>query len=171
LAALSDLRDKYHEEISFLPIDLLINEVLSIGNRIWGTLEGNALSKLIYTLARAFGDIFSIDQIRKLVVRDAAYSRTGINALGVMYEVFPEHMKALRLGDIFRANSDWRIAYFCDLRDKYPGVSILRLMSGEYDCTLGHYHLHESVRDKGLNAWANRGDCGILDFVYEAAAP
>ena len=167
LVAASDLLYKYHAEISHIPIDLLIDEVLSIGNRIWGTLEGNALSKLLYILARAYGEMFSIEQIRKLVVRDDTYSRTGINALGIMYDEFPQQMQKLRLGEEFRNHDDSRIAYFCNLRDRYPGVPVFSLMTGDYDCTLGGYRLHPDVKNRGYNSWANRGDCAILDYAYE----
>lgn len=169
LVAASDLLYRYHAEISHIPIDLLIDEVLSIGNRIWGMLEGNALSKLIYILARAYGEMFSIEQIRKLVVRADTYSRTGINTLGIMYDEFPQHMQTLRLGEEFRDHDDSRIAYFCNLRDKYPGVPVFSLMIGNYDCALDGYNLHPDVKDRGHNSWANRGDCAILDYAYEVA--
>ena len=120
-------------------------------------------------LARSYGDRFSQEQIRKLVIRDNSYSRTGINALGIMYDEFPEHMKALRLGELFRNHDDWRIAYFCSLRDKYPGVPVFALMTGHYDCALDRYNLHPSVKEDGHDKWAYRGDSALLDYAYEVA--
>jgi hypothetical protein len=169
VGAANKLLFKYREDISHFPLDLLVDEILSIGNRIWGTIEGNALSELLYLLARLYGDNFTKEQIKKLVLRGDSYSRTGINALGIMYDEFPEKMRGLRLGDHFRTHDDWRVAYFCNLRDKYPGVSVFGLMTGEYDCALDGCDLLPSVKDSGFNKWANRGDCAILDYAYKIA--
>ncbi|QWG15397.1 DUF4365 domain-containing protein [Bradyrhizobium sediminis] len=167
VGAANSLLFKYHKDISFFPLDLVIDEVLSLGNRIRATLEGNALSELLYMLARSFGDCFSQEQIRKVVVREDSYSRTGINALGIMYDQFPAHMRALQLGELFRDFDDWRVAYFCNLRDKYAGVSVFELMTSDYDCALDGYNLHPSVKERGHDRWANRGDCALLDYAYE----
>jgi hypothetical protein len=105
------------------------------------------------------------------VIRGDSYSRTGINALGIMYDQFPEHMKTLLLGELFRDHDDWRITYFCNLRDKYAGVSVFALMTSDYDCSLESYNLHPSVKDRGHDRWANRGDCALLDYAYEVLSP
>jgi hypothetical protein len=147
---------------SFLfPSYLVIDEVLRLGNRIWGTLEGNAVSELVYMLARSFGEHFSSDQIHKLVIRGDSYSRVGINALGIMYDEYPEHMKSLRLGEFFRNHDDWRVAYFCNLRDKYPGMTVVALMSTDYDCALDGYNLHPNVKSVCRVAHALKQKCGL----------
>jgi Domain of unknown function (DUF4365) len=169
LAAANRLVWKYHKEVSYFPLNLVIDEVLRLGNRIWGTLEGNAVSELVYMLARSFGEHFSSDQIHKLVIRGDSYSRVGINALGIMYDEYPEHMKSLRLGEFFRNHDDWRVAYFCNLRDKYPGMTVVALMSTDYDCALDGYNLHPNVKDSGLSTWATRGDSALLDYAYEVS--
>ena len=103
--AANNLLFKYRNEISHFPLELLVDEILAIGNRIWGTIEGNALSKLLYILSRSYGDNFTKEQIRKLALRDESYSRTGINALGIMYDEFPEHMRKLQLGTILKVTT------------------------------------------------------------------
>ncbi|MCK1719887.1 hypothetical protein [Bradyrhizobium sp. 141] len=111
VGAANRLLSRYQKEISYFPIDLVLDEVLSLGNRIWATLEGNALAELLYMLARSYGGQFSLEQIGKLVLRGDGYSRTGINALGIMYDEFPERMKALKLGEMFERHDDWRVSY------------------------------------------------------------
>lgn len=166
-AAANRLLSRYQREVSYFPIDLVLDEVLTLGNRIWATIEGNALTDLLYLLARSFGDQFSLEQIRKLVARGDNYSRAGVNALGIMYDEFPEHMKALKLGEFFEKHEDWKISYFCNLRDRYPEVPVFGLITGSYNCAINGHDLHPSVSEDGPNKWANRGDCAILDFAYE----
>jgi hypothetical protein len=161
------LLSRYLTQISHFPVDLVLDEVLCLGTRIWATLEGNALAKLLYMLARSYGDQFSAEQIQKLVVRGDSYSRTGINALGIMYDEFPERMKMLKLGELFDRHENWRLSYFCRLREKHAGVPVMRLIAGGYDCAIDGRDLHPSAREQGFGKWANRGDCAILDFAYE----
>ncbi|MGY4501697.1 hypothetical protein ACVWYH_005654 [Bradyrhizobium sp. GM24.11] len=118
-------------------------------------------------LARSYGGQFSLEQIGKLVLRGDGYSRTGINALGIMYDEFPERMKALKLGEVFEPHDDWRVSYFCKLREKHLGVPVIALITGGYDCSVDGRDLHPIARERGLSKWANRGDCTILDFAYE----
>lgn len=158
---------RYRKELSYFPVDPVVNEVLSIGGRIWGTLEGNALSELLYMLARFYGDHFTRGQIRRIVVREDTYSRTGINVLGILYDEFPDRMKDLRLGEFFNDHDDRRISYFCNLREKYQGIPVFGLMTGDYDCALDGHNVHPSVKDRGADKWANRGDCAILDYVFQ----
>jgi hypothetical protein len=166
VGAANGLLLRYQREASYFPIDLVVDEVLSLGNRIWATPEGNALSELLYMLTRSYGDNFTKEQIWKIVIRGDSYSRTGINTLGIMYDQFPQHMKALRLGELFRDHDDWRIAYFCNLRDRHPGVPVFALMTSDYDCAIDGCDLHPGVKDRGQNTWANRGDCALLDYAY-----
>jgi Domain of unknown function (DUF4365) len=167
VGAANGLLMRYQKELSYFPVDLIVNEVLSIGGRIWGTIEGNALSELLYVLARFYGDHFTREQIRRIVVRDDAYSRTGINVLGILYDEYPDRMKDLRLGEFFNDHEDRRISYFCNLREKHRGVPVFGLMTGDYDCALDGHDVHPSVKDRGADRWANRGDCAILDYVFE----
>ncbi|UWU86108.1 DUF4365 domain-containing protein [Bradyrhizobium yuanmingense] len=167
VGAANRLLARYQKEISYFPIDLVLDEVLSLGNRIWATVEGNALAELLYMLARSYGGQFNLDQIRKLVVRGEGYSRTGINALSIMYDEFPERMKTLKLGEEFERHNDWRVSYFCKLREKHSGVPVMALITRGHDCAVDGRDLHSSAREQGLSKWANRGDCAILDFAYQ----
>jgi hypothetical protein len=162
---------RYRGEGAYLPVDLVLDEMLALGTRIWATEEGNAVSDLLYSLAREYGGLFTREQVRRLVLREDTYSRTGINALGVMYERFPGHMKQLRVVDLFRDHKDGRVAYFCKLREKYPDVGVVGLMSGSHDCAIDGLNVHASARESALDKWANRGDSALLDFVYEVGPP
>jgi hypothetical protein len=162
---------RYSKEITYFPAGPVVDEALYLGNAIWATIEGNAVSQLLYVLARAYGDHFSKEQISRLVLRGESYSRTGINALGLMYDQFPEHMNSLELEEQFSTHPDWRVAYFCALRRRHSGVPVSSLMSGRYDCSIGAYDVDPTISDRGLNAWANRGDCAILDYALEKRVP
>ncbi|SHG44228.1 protein of unknown function [Bradyrhizobium erythrophlei] len=167
VAAANGLLNRYRKELSYFPVHLVVEEVLSISGRIWGTLEGNALSELLYMLARSFGDHFTREQIRRIVLREDTYSRTGINVLGILYDEFPDRMKDMLLGEFFSDHYDQRISYFCNLREKYRGIPVFGLMTGDYDCALDGHDVDPSVKDRGADRWANRGDCAILDYVFQ----
>lgn len=161
---------RYNAEMPYFPIGIVIDEIVSLGDRVWATTEGNALTALLFELCRAYPDHFSREQICKLVIRPHAYSRTGINALSILYDEQPLHLRSLELPDEFSKHADWRPSYFCSLREKYEGTPVTSLMFGDYDCTIGSYQLDPRAKD-GLNKWANRGDCAILDYAYDSSAP
>jgi hypothetical protein len=77
----------------------------------------------------------------------------------------------LRLGEFFNDHDDRRISYFCNLREKYRGVPVFGLMTGDYDCALDGHDVHPSVKDRGADKWANRGDCAILDYLPSRLIP
>ena len=162
----TNLLHKYNKEVPYFPLDIVIDEVISLGNRVKGTLEGNALTDLLFSLCRSYADHFTAGHIKKLVLRNDSYSRTGINGLSLLYDAQPEYIRSLRLPDVFRSHSDWRVYYFCKLRENYAGVPVTALMSGKYDCDIDTFRLDPRAHES-LNEWANRGDCALLDFAYD----
>jgi hypothetical protein len=84
----------------------------------------------------------------------------------LLYEANQEYVQSLGLPELFRGHSDWRVMYFCRLREMYPGVHVTMLMSGKYNCDIETFRLHPDAHE-ALDKWANRGDCALLDFAYE----
>jgi hypothetical protein len=146
------------------PIAELLDEVLALGTGIWATVEGNRVSRMLYDLCRALGSEFSAEDVRRLVVRGDAYSRTGINALGILYDDHGGHVRTLGLPDAFR-HDEPRIRYYCLLRERYLGRSSTALLNMDMDFDVGEMTVDPEAREELLLKWANRGDSAVLDYV------
>jgi hypothetical protein len=153
------------------PIAELLDEVLGLGSRIWATDEGNRVSRVLFGLCRALGGEFSVEDVRRLVVRGDAYSRIGVNALGILYDEHPAQMRALGLPRAFEADEP-RIRYYCLLRERNAGQPSTALLSADTKFDIDGMTVDPSARDDLLLKWANRGDSAILDYVtFRSEAP
>jgi len=146
------------------PVEILVDEVLNLGLQIWATLEGNEVSKMLYWFCRNHGDRFTAKQIRRLVVRDDTVSRTGINALGILYDEFAQHTSGLKLPKVFKDLEDPRVSYYCRLREKYLGKTLIQIVQSGKGMSIDSLAFH---RDNDfMDKWANRGDSAVLDYTY-----
>jgi len=78
-------------------LDAIVREAALLGNRLYGTREGNAMAATLYELARRFGGKISKRTIYDLVIRGESASRIGINTLGILYDDFFDHISSLGL--------------------------------------------------------------------------
>lgn len=148
-------------------INLLLNRVIELGTGIWATTEGNKVSKMLFQFLLENGNKITADHISKLVIRGKDCSRVGINALGLLYDNYPEHTKSLGLTSRFQDFDDPRLFYYCSIREKYLGIKSPKWISQDNDLSLGKIkadfsEIGTSIFDK----WANRGDSMIWDYVY-----
>jgi hypothetical protein len=149
-------------------IDLLIEKVLSIGLSIWVTNEGNKLSQLLFKFIMEHGDRLNINHVSKLVIRDNTCSRTGINALGVLYDNFPNHALSLKLTEKFNNFTDKRLHYYCTIREKYLNSKSPSWLLQTSNLTIGKLKVDFSpIKTDLYDKWANRGDSVILDYIFE----
>lgn len=167
LSALTDLLEGVGPLPDPFPIASIIDRVVTMGSAIWGTTDGNELSRVLFCLCRSFGDRFSVDQIDRLVWRADAYSRTGINALDLLYTNFQERTVGLALAQRYAGYENKRPAFFCALRETYPGKSEFGLPR-----FAGGFHAHGfrlPEFDNGMlfDKIANRGASAILDVVQQ----
>jgi hypothetical protein len=153
-----------HKQTPEFSIGYVMNEVLRLGGRIWASLEGNRMSQVLFAICREHGENFTAEQIRRLVVRENAYSRTGINALGILYEHFPDHTASLNLPKIF-AKDDPRIAYFCKLRERNKGSNAFAIARAKGNFLFDGWTVMEGAEDRLFDKIANRGDSALLDYV------
>ena len=100
-----------------------------------------------------------------MVVREDGISRIGLNSIGVLYDAHEHHIRSMDLPSAFAGAGQCEAQYYCQLREKYPGVKSADLAFGEYDYTVGDYSV--VIPDKGsfLNHWANRGESVYLDYL------
>jgi hypothetical protein len=151
------------------PVAVLVQEVISLRNILRGTIPYLSTSTVLYAFCKEFGQSFSPDHIRKLVLRGDRYSRAGINALGFLYENYPQHIESMNLPRQFALEGHQPPAYYCKLREKYLGMPSIELIvgicKGEIDSYIDGLDIDPSTRDELLDDWANRGDSAILDHL------
>lgn len=141
----------------------LIEQVLELGRNLWATHQGNKISQLLFNFVRKHGDRLTTEHVAMIVIRGETYSRTGITALGILYEEFPQHAVALKLIERFKNFYDPRVHYYCSIRERYLYLKS-PVWIKEGDLNVGGWQPDFSgisIMDK----WANRGDSMVLDYL------
>lgn len=148
-------------------IDLLLNRIIDLGTGIWATHEGNKVSQILYKFFRENGEKINADHIAKLVIRGKDCSRTGINALGILYDNYPQHTATLNLPRRFKDFDDPRLFYYCSMRERYLGIKSPSWLNENNNLNLGQIKTDFSLINTSIyDKWANRGDSVIFDYTY-----
>jgi hypothetical protein len=163
MATLSQLLTDIEKSYKDYPVEIVVDEVLNLGPRIWATREGNEVSQILFELCRNHGDRFNSKQILRLILRGVAVSRTGIIALGILYDKYPDHTSKLNLPELFKDHDDQRARYYCRLREKYLGKTLLEVVNEGKDVRIDNFTF--STEDY-LDKWPNRGESAFIDYVY-----
>ncbi|MEI6265835.1 MAG: DUF4365 domain-containing protein [Sphingobacteriia bacterium] len=162
---LEEFKSDTQTNINYL--DTLIEKVILLGMGIWATDEGNKVSQMLFKFIRDHGEKLNANHISKLVIRGNDCSRTGINALGVLYDHFPKHAISLKLTERFKNFADPRLHYYCTIKERYLSKRIGWLTEKD-DLKVGKLKLDlSSINGSLLEKWANRGDSVIFDYVFE----
>ena len=163
---LGELKSDNQTDLNYL--DSLIEKVIVLGMGIWATHEGNKVSQLLFKFIREYGEKLKANHIAKLVIRGNECSRTGLNALGVLYENFPKHAISLNLPARFEHFADPRLHYYCTIRERYLDSKSPWWLSEKNDLTVGKLKADfSSINTSIFDKWANRGDSVIFDYVFE----
>jgi len=167
---LSDFLFEYLEqmrgEIKDDYLESLIERIIELGDKIKATTQGNKLSKFLFNYVREHGDQLTSNHITRFVTRSGSYSRTGVTALGILYDEFPKHATSLNLPNIFAKLEDPRLNYYCIIRERYLGLKSPAWFIGEKNLTVENITVDFSqIGTSILDKWANRGDSAILDYV------
>ena len=144
-------------------LNSLIEQILELGNNLWASHQGNKVSQQLFNFIRKHGNRLTSDHIAKIVIRGETYSRTGIIALGILYEDFQEHILSLNLTEKFKNFADPRVHYYCAIRERYLDLKSPDWLL-EADLRVGKLQpdfTGVSIFDK----WANRGDSMVLDYI------
>jgi hypothetical protein len=165
LGPLTDLLAKLGPLPDPFPISLVIDRVVCLGGKIWATVEGNRESQLLFTLCRVFGDRFTVEQIDQLVWRGEGYSRTGINALDLLFTAFPDYIARLSLATRWTCRTDPRPAFYCAFRKAYPKDEIFCLVRPAFSFRSNGLYVTNMDEGTMLNHLANRGASALLDYL------
>jgi hypothetical protein len=151
-------------------LKLIIQEIIKMGESSWKSHDGWELSQTLFAFCREAGTLFAAKDIKRLVIRKSTYSRTGISALGVLYDNFPEYIRSLHLPTYFDKSQHWSLSYYCQLREKYLGRGTIDFaFDPATDFTIGDITLSVDDRSEWLDKWANRGESFILERVRRIA--
>ena len=107
----------------------------------------------------------------RMVVPNGGPSRAGLNGLGALYDAHEQHICAMNLPAAFEEVEQVQVAYYCRLREKFPGVKSDELAFRNYDYTVGRFSVAIDDKASFLNKWANRGESAYLDFLVVNEPP
>ncbi|WXF87508.1 DUF4365 domain-containing protein [Pseudomonas syringae pv. atrofaciens] len=139
-------------------LNLLIGEAAALGDKLRNNHEGNRVSQQIYDVIRNYGNVVTRNTALKLVVRGAYYSRTGVNAIGTLYDCFLLHAISLNLSNVFEKDLP-EVAFFCAFRESCHG----NLSFPPKDFRFAGFRYVEP--DDAMNLFINRGHAFILDCL------
>ncbi|HKQ03859.1 MAG TPA: DUF4365 domain-containing protein [Blastocatellia bacterium] len=146
-------------------LDIIIQEATILGNSLRGTREGLAISQQLFSLIRTFGDRVSLSSIDAVVRRGDSYSRIGLDALGILYDEYFQHISSLNLSDHFEEKGLLRVAYYCALREANPEKKYIDFMGGPGDFTFAGLKFSCPPEARFWDKYANRGASAILDYL------
>ena len=149
-----------------LEINQIINDLIKLGNKAWGTLEGYNKADILYSFCHDFGDKFTPIHIKNMVLREQSYSRVGVNALGILYTEFSKHIKSLDLSSVFDKESHPEVWYYCKLRERYIGASIFSIIANKAtNYRIEDFFISPQDIDIMSSKYMNRGDSVLLDYI------
>jgi len=146
------------------PINLVLEEAVLLGNRLWGTREGNELAEQIFSLVRKYGAQMDVDSVDLMVRRDEAYSRTGVLGLSILYDEYFDYSKSLNLINHFERRGLHAVAFYCALREHFADEEDFSACLRSPEFEWGGFRVG---CDKGrlLSTYPNRGASAVLDYL------
>lgn len=163
--ALSNIIDEGAPAFGDAALNALIDEAIRLGNRMHGDPKGNAVADQLFALVRRVGGRISQSTVRNLVLRGESYSRVGLSALAILYDEFFDHIKTLKLPELFLALEP-RVAFYCAFREAFPAEQSANVFVDPTGFTFAGlaYIQPEMFWDK----YANRGPSALLDYLVIA---
>lgn len=163
VTAITDLLAQMGEGLGEKVLQSVVTEVLALGNRMWATEDGNEVMWKLFSLLGEFGDRVTLETVMRMVLRGESYSRTGINALGILYDSFPDHVRSLGLPAVF-VGVEPRVAYYCAYRETVQVEPTFMPEPGSFEFAGLRYDRPEGHENK----IANRGVSALLDYLVPA---
>lgn len=149
-------------KIADTSVDIIVKEALRLDNGLRATPQGNIIAKQLFDLVRQFGGRISFSTVSEIVLRGESYSRTGLTALGILYDENADHMRSLGLPKIFKERNP-EVAYYCAFREAYPEMNSSDLMTNPGDFIFAG--LRYIQPDRHWDKYANRGPSALLDYL------
>jgi hypothetical protein len=163
-----DLIERVDQLAAAIPFKILTDELREYGRlKFLGSADLQNTAALLRDLTLRMGSHITREQIVDLCVKDASCSRIGVNILSALYDTYFGHLSSLGLPTYFREKGNVQLAYFCGLKERFPGIPIVELLvRDDVDLVLEGFGL--DFDDHLLDRWANRGDSYVLDLMIPA---
>lgn len=165
LLSLAELCGAADAALTDFPFELLIDLLVELSNRRCLPWEFAMLGRFLAILARIHGGKISKNSVMRMVVPGAVVSRAGLLGLGSLYDSHEQHVHLLQLPNAFEAAGFPDAAFYCRLREKYPGVKSIQLALGEFDYTVDGLTVNVQDKRRFRDKWINRGESVYLDFL------
>lgn len=143
-------------------LNAVIDQAIKLGNRMRGTLEGNAIADQLFTIVRRFGSRIDAATIDRLVLREGSYSRVGLASLAILYDDFFAHISSLALPARYQ-DATPEVAYYCAFRETHPEHSSEDVTVDPSSFVFAG--LQYKQPDMFWNKYANRGPSALLDYL------
>lgn len=170
LALLDDIEAPNRLRTAEKIIELLVG--LGSNPGLWQTSQ--LIPQIVATVER-LGDMFSKDQILRLVLRHDTYSRAGLEGLATLYDRWPAQARAKDLPSAFRDADVEEVAWYCSAREHYADLSgyqlVMHFSGGELSQTrFGKLQLQDDddVSYRLLTKYPTRGSSVLLDNLIWA---
>ena len=152
-------------------IEKTINALVGFKPNPW-FYETSQMLPHLHSMIKAVGNLLTSDQVFRVVARGPSFSRTGVNALALLFDCHPQHARSLNLAAKFRQADLDDVAWYCDLRARYPGMDSIAFWGALGSNKLGELKSGdlelirtEQAQDYIRSKWPNRGDSVFLDCL------
>ena len=152
-------------EIADTSLDIIAQEALILGESLRGTAQGNVISQQLFSLVRAFGNRLSVSSVDAIVRRGDGCSRTGLAALGILYDEHPQHIISLSLPAHFIEIGLPEVAYYCAFREASLDRTYSDFFEGPGTFVFAGLRFSCPPEISFGDKYANRGPSAILDFL------
>jgi hypothetical protein len=152
-------------------IEKTINALVGFKPNPW-FYETSQMLPHLHSMIKAVGNLLTSDQVFRVVARGPSFSRTGVNALALLFNYHPQHALALKLAERFRQADLDDVAWYCDLRARYPKMDSIAFWGALGSDKLGELKFGdlelirtEQAQEYIRGKWPNRGHSVFLDCL------
>jgi len=165
LLSLAELIGTVDAAYQDFPLGQLIDTIVDMSTQPRGAWELSMLGRFLAIVGRSHGGTINKANVMRMVLPGAGASRAGLNGLGALYDEHEEHIRSMNLPAAFEEAGQIEVAFYCRLREKFPGIKAMQLANGNYDYTVGNFAVVVEDKSFFMNKWANRGESAYLDFL------
>lgn len=147
----------------------IIELLVSLGSNpgLWQT--SSLIPQIIATVER-LGDMFTKEQILRLVLREDSYSRAGLEGLATLYDRWPARAKEMQLPSAFHDAGAEQVSWYCSAREHYTHLGGYELVMGfeAGKLPVAHFGNLQLLHDDDLayrlfSKYPTRGNSVLLD--------
>lgn len=135
--------------------------------------ERQQVLPLLLSIVEKVGDVFTQDQVLRLVARQESVSRTGLIAMGRLYDCWPEHAQSLRLPRAFFEAGSPSAAWYAAMRERYPvaenelfAFKVANLNDADLRYENVQLVLTPEVREHIIMKFPNRGESVLTECLH-----